>query len=251
MLHPFISDPAPRAGRLHLLLASTALHAVLLGVAIKPASQAHFSSAPRAVGEVHYLSLSLGANRRERAGRPHRTSRGTLHPPRFVPVDLTSALTLVSAPTLPTPSFPLVEDSLWGDPLGTSALGQPGLSSRGAAEGDGVGSDSVAYIAATVEKEAAGSSDNPKPTYPNDLLNRLIEARFSVFFVVDTTGRIDPATIEVPPSVHESFAKAVLDVLVLWHFYPAEVRGRRVRQLMEQPFEFRIVGSRFARSAAM
>jgi protein TonB len=234
-----------------LLLASTAFHAVLLGFAIKPVSQARFSSAPRAVEEVHYLSLSLGENRRERAGRPHRASRGTLHPPRFVAVDLTSALTLVSAPSIPTPTFPLIADSLWGDPLGESTLGLPGRSSRGAAEGDGVGSDSVAYIAATVEKEAAGLGDNPKPTYPSDLLNRLIEARFSVFFVVDTSGRIDPRTIEVPPSVHEGFAKAVLDVLVRWHFYPAEVRGRRVRQLMEQPFEFRIVGPGFARSAAM
>ena len=79
----------------------------------------------------------------------------------------------------------------------------------------------------------------------------MIEARFSVFFVVDTTGRIDPKTIEVPPSVEGGFAKAVREVLVLWHFFPAEVRGRRVRQLMEQPFEFRIVDARLARFGAM
>ena len=79
---------------------------------------------------------------------------------------------------------------------------------------------------------------------------RAFEARFSVFFIVDTTGRIDATTIEVPPSVDVRFANAVRDVLVRWHFFPAEVRGRRVRQLMEQPFEFRIVNARLARAGA-
>jgi protein TonB len=142
-------------------------------------------------------------------------------------------------------------DSLWGDPTSEFPRGRADRSSADGGAGRETGTDSVAYIAATVEKPAAGAGDNPKPVYPTDLLNRMIEARFSVFFIVDTTGRIDPATIEVPPSVEGGFNKAVRDVLVLWHFFPAEVRGRRVRQLMEQPFEFRIVDARLARFGAM
>jgi hypothetical protein len=46
--------------------------------------------------------------------------------------------------------------------------------------------------------------------------------------------------------VDARFAKAVRDVLLRWHFTPAEVRGRRVRQLTEQAFEFRIVSGQYA-----
>ena len=233
------------------MLASTAFHVALLGLVITPATPAHFSSAPRVVQEVQYLRLSLGTTRRsDRGGTRPRTSRGVPRPPHVGPIDLAFALTLVSAPALPAPLPTPMPDSLWGDPLSESPMGRPDRFSDDVGRGRGIGSDSVTYIAATVEKEAAGSGDNPKPVYPSDLLNRLVQARFSVFFVVDTTGRIDAATIEVPPSVEMGFAKAVRDVLVLWHFFPAEVRGRRVRQLMEQPFEFRIVNARLARAGA-
>jgi protein TonB len=250
VLHPFISNPGTRPGRYHFVLASTAFHVALLSLAVTPIVPAHFSSPPRAVEEVQYLTLSLGAAVRSvRPRAPHRTMRGVPRLPQIGPIDLSSALSIVpDLPALAAPSFPLISDSLWGDPLSASASGSDGIA-PGPGRGLGVASDSGAYIAATVEKEAVGTGDNPKPVYPSDLLNRMVQARFSVFFVVDTTGRIDTTTIEVPPSVHVQFAKAVRDVLVLWHFYPAEVRGRRVRQLMEQPFEFRIVSERLARAA--
>ena len=249
MIHPFISSPGSRPPRLmHLMLASATFHAALLGLVITPVSPAHFSSAPRVVEQVQYLTLSLGgAKHLASAGRSHRPTRGSLRLPQFGPIDLDFALTLVSAPAPPADFVAPMADSLWGDAMSESRLGRPDNALTEAGGVRGIGSDSVAYIAATVEKAAAGAGDNPKPVYPSDLLNRMIEARFSVFFIVDTTGRIDPTTIEVPPSIEGGFAKAVRDVLVLWHFFPAEVRGRRVRQLMEQPFEFRIVEARLAR----
>jgi protein TonB len=252
VLHPFISCQAPQPRRIHVLLASAVFHAGLVGLAVTPFTPARFSTVPRATEVVHYMTLSLGsAVHTERAGRPHHTVRGAPRPPRIGPIDLAFALTLVSTqPSVATPSFPVLADSLWGDPFSDSPAGRADRSSASTGQGPDVGSDSGPYIAATVEKEAVGTGDNAKPTYPSDLLNRLIEAKFSVFFVVDSTGRVDSTTIEVPPSVHVQFAKAVRDVLVHWHFYPAEVRGRRVRQLMEQPFEFRIVDSRFARATA-
>lgn len=246
MLHPFISNEGPRPWRIHVVLASTAFHAAVLALAVTPVTPAHFSNPPRAKEEVHYVALSLGGSHREPARATSRRTmnralHGALLPPHVGPIDLGFALTLVSAwPSLPESSFPLMADSLWGDPSSESTWGRAERASRGPGRAL-VSSDSDAYIAATVEKSAIGTSDNPKPIYPLDLLNRLIEARFSVFFVVDTSGRIDAATIEIPPSVHDGFARAVQDVLVRWHFFPAEVRGRRVRQLMEQPFEFRIV----------
>jgi TonB family protein len=219
---------------------------VLLGMAVTPVRPARFASVPRAVGEsIQYATISMGTTRLDRGGTPHRRARAVLRPPRLGGFDFTFALNLVSSEPFPDPEPPSLSDSLFGDPLGRSPFSPSNRASEGEGIGVGGGVDSVAYIAANVDKSAESTGANPKPAYPPDLLNRLVEASFSVYFVVDTTGRIDTTTIQVPPSVDRRFAKAVLDVLPRWHFVPAEIRGRRVRQLMEQPFEFRIVSGQY------
>ena len=247
MLHPFISCSDSRPRRVRPILLSAAFHAALLGMAVTPVRPARFASVPRAVGEsIQYATISMGTTRLDRAGTPHRRARTVPRPPRFGGFDFTFALNLVSSELpLPDPEPPRLVDSLFGDPLGRSPFSPSNRASEGEGIGVGGGVDSVAYIAANVDRTAESSGANPKPTYPPELLNRLVEASFSVYFVVDTTGRIDTTTIQVPPSVDRRFAKAVLDVLPRWHFVPAEIRGRRVRQLMEQPFEFRIVSGQY------
>jgi protein TonB len=69
---------------------------------------------------------------------------------------------------------------------------------------------------------------------------RGIEANFNVSFVVDTSGVVDQQTVEMPASIQEEFTNAVVEVLFNWHFAPAELGGRRVRQRVLQPFTFRL-----------
>ena len=164
--------------------------------------------------------------------------------------DVSVATNLVSSqPSGLDTVVPVTSDSLWGDVAEHSSYSPPAKASGdgglGAGGGGGAIIDSMAYIAANVDKSAALDGVNAKPAYPADMLRRMIEASFSVYFVVDTTGRIDTSTIQIPPSVHPRFAQAVREVLVKWHFVPAEIRGRRVRQMMEQPFEFRIVSGQY------
>ena len=247
MLHPFISSPGPCPRRIRPLLLSAVFHASLLGAVILPERKAHFASAPRAMGEtVHYQTLSMEVSRRDRAGPPHRRSRPQLRPPLFASFDFSLALNVASPLTsLPEVEPPRMVDSVWGDALGNSPYSPLNGSHADVGNGIGGGVDSVAYIAANLDKSALPTGMNPKPAYPAELLYRMVEATFSVYFVVDTTGRIDTTTVQSPPSVDPRFIKAVRDVLWRWRFVPAEVRGRRVRQFMEQPFEFRIVSGQY------
>jgi len=57
-------------------------------------------------------------------------------------------------------------------------------------------------------------------------------------FVVDTTGRVRMESVIVDVSPHAAFSDAVVDALRRARFQPAEYRGRKVAQLVSQPFLF-------------
>lgn len=78
------------------------------------------------------------------------------------------------------------------------------------------------------------------PAYPAMLRTQGTEGRVVVRFVVDTTGRVEEGSIEVVESAHDLFAAAVRRALAGARFAPAEHGGRRVRQLVQQPFVFEI-----------
>jgi protein TonB len=60
-------------------------------------------------------------------------------------------------------------------------------------------------------------------------------------FVIDTSGHVDMATVEILSSAHPLFVQSVRDAMPGMRFYPASVDGRKVRQLVEQRFEFRLM----------
>jgi protein TonB len=60
-----------------------------------------------------------------------------------------------------------------------------------------------------------------------------------VQFVVDTLGRVDSTTFHVLKSTHDLFTLAVEDVVFRYKFRPAELGGRRVKQVVQMPFGFR------------
>ena len=92
-----------------------------------------------------------------------------------------------------------------------------------------------------VEKPAAANPSNQPPTYPNQLRAANIEGQVVAKFVVDTTGRADMRTFEVIKSDHDAFTAAVRNSLPNMRFFPAEVGGRKVKQLVQMPFMFSLV----------
>lgn len=57
-------------------------------------------------------------------------------------------------------------------------------------------------------------------------------------FVVDTAGVPEVHTFKVIRETHPAYSAAVREALPCMRFSPASIRGRRVRQLVQQPFVF-------------
>lgn len=109
--------------------------------------------------------------------------------------------------------------------------------------GPGIGGDDdrgAPYDARVVEVEASLRPGSPVPRYPDELRAARVEGRVLARFVVDTTGRVEPASVRIVSSTHPLFTTAVRSTLPRLHFTPARARGTKVRQLVELPFEFTV-----------
>ena len=224
--------------------ASAVFHGALLGIALS-SRPAHMTSTPRAAGErVERVDVAYATPDRALTRGPAPLVRKKA-PPR-------ARETVVSLPTMAdVPSdlpLPLLDTEAMVDaPLQLSAgqdlldvqqsIGMPKL-------GSSDGSSVTAVDDGTPDTTAVQLPENPKPSYPLDMLRQSIEAQFVAYFVIDSTGLVDTSTIEFPASVRAPFAEAVKLALSQWHYYPAYRNGRPVRQFIGQEFMFRIVRPR-------
>ena len=118
-----------------------------------------------------------------------------------------------------------------------SGKGVAGGSGKGVVGGTGPVNTDQPYFEFQVEKQVAaipGQSVN----YPEQLKSAGVEGEVLAQFVVDTTGRYEQGTFKVLKSTNEQFTNAVKSALTRMKFYPAEVGGRKVKQLVQQPFTF-------------
>jgi len=91
-----------------------------------------------------------------------------------------------------------------------------------------------------VDSAVVRDPESAAPEYPAHLLAQGIEGFASVRYVVDSTGRVDTLTYRVIQATVPDFAVEVRRILPAMRFRPALQGGRRVRQLVEQTFRFRI-----------
>jgi TonB family protein len=78
------------------------------------------------------------------------------------------------------------------------------------------------------------------PAYPREMQERRTSGRVVAQYVVDTSGRADVTTLKGLEFTDHAFLEAVRQALPRMRFKPAEIRGRRVRQLVHQTFAFEI-----------
>jgi TonB family protein len=78
----------------------------------------------------------------------------------------------------------------------------------------------------------------PPVPYPPSMRAAGINGLVVAEFVVDTTGGVEPDNFGIVEATDPLFADAVRDALRTAVFRPAVRRGRVVRQLVRQPFEF-------------
>jgi TonB family protein len=106
------------------------------------------------------------------------------------------------------------------------------------------------FTADSVDTPATTDIDHPiRPDFPPPLYAARVRGLTIAEFVVDTLGRVEEPTIGIVSSTDPLFSDAVRTALRGATFVPAEKGGRRVRQVVQQPFRFD-VGQSSAGSAS-
>ncbi|HEU4748165.1 MAG TPA: energy transducer TonB, partial [Gemmatimonadaceae bacterium] len=99
------------------------------------------------------------------------------------------------------------------------------------------------FSAEHVERQAYLAEGGVAPRYPHSLRAAGIEGQVTALFVVSEAGRVEPGTLRFTRSDNPLFEAAVKDALERMRFIPAEVGGRKVRQLVQMPFVFRLAST--------
>jgi TonB family protein len=204
---------------------STVTHAVLIGLSVMGTQKGAGVPEDSLANRVYYLPP------------PDRVPNQTARQERIQWMKL-------GVPTNPTGQFADV-------PTGRSELGR-----RDAAnpfDGLSVGIDSIdlsalaaiggadsAFSVLDVDSAVTRHPWSAAPSYPSEMLKKKQEGTVFVRYVVDTSGFADATSFEVLRSTHAEFTAAVRSALPDMRFNPARIGRRRVRQLVEQEFSFRI-----------
>lgn len=122
-----------------------------------------------------------------------------------------------------------------------SGVGVAGGTAKGVVGGtpQSVNGDQALY-SFQVEKQVQLVPGQPPPPYPDVLRQSGFEGEVMAQFEVDSTGHADMSTFRPLKSSHPLFTEAVKQMLPKYKFFPAENGGRKVRQLVQMPFEFNI-----------
>jgi periplasmic protein TonB len=119
-----------------------------------------------------------------------------------------------------------------------SGKGVQGGVAKGVEGGTGPVISDQPYFDFQVEKAAAAIPGSGAPAYPEMLKSSGVEGEALVQFIVDTTGRAELGSFKVLRASHDAFGQAVKAALPRMRFLPAEIGGRKVRMLVQQPFAF-------------
>jgi TonB family protein len=99
------------------------------------------------------------------------------------------------------------------------------------------------YTRDEVDQPALPEAGTLAPVYPESLFLARTAGRVVMEFVVDTTGQVEPGTIEVLEASDTRFGDAVRSALARALFRPAIRGGHRVRQYVQLPFAFTLEGA--------
>jgi len=216
-------------------VASACAHAALIVAAAVATSRAAPPPATRPLVDT-MLVYHPRPERAEPAGAPRAARQRATRTPETTLPSPPVARIVDALPGIPLPEVPLggVERALRSGPQ-SPAIG-PTDAGGGAVAPGGVYAVGDAYV----EKPALAAPGSPQPRYPELLRQAGVGGEVVAEFVVDTLGRVEPGTLRVVSSDHALFTAAVSAVLPSLRFLPAEAAGRRVRQLVRQPFSFAI-----------
>lgn len=194
---------------------------------------------------------------RTATGEPTRDPPPPVPRPVFLPVPPRPAAPATPVPagpvTAPTPTTVIVPPI--DIPVGVPPIGDPLPAPVTIGSGDpdarpgtlttpgigvGGGPDTTALTGDVVERPVRALGPTRRPRYPDLLRRNQVTGSVVVLFVVDTLGRVEPASFRAESAAHALFTESVRAVVLGMRFAPAEAGGRRVRQLVQQRFVFEL-----------
>jgi periplasmic protein TonB len=103
---------------------------------------------------------------------------------------------------------------------------------------NGVVPDPTSVYAEAVVEEKPELLSGPPPIYPELLKEAGIQGRVILRAIVDTTGRVDPASVSIVKSPHPGFNEPTRQWVIKALFRPARIHGQAVRVLINLPFDY-------------
>jgi len=213
---------------------STGLHAILIALAVRATTLTATPPEPPTVTRLVFFPRVVEPQTPQPSATPNvpRSSSGATTVPPAVPL-----VAPIDIPvTIPEPGAgPVVLSETGLD----RAFDPKGRVSSGGGSGPPNASGDQPLTEPFVD-QAVVALPGSSPRYPSLLQSAGVEGDVRAQFVVDTLGRVEPASVRILESTHENFAQAVRDALGRARFVPAKAGGRKVRQLVEQPFSFKL-----------
>ena len=202
---------------------SVGAHSVLIGAALYATAQARpeTSKSTEILRPVYFPPAMQAAHSPTPA-----TNRGRAPVFRFVPpnIDITVPTVEIPATLSRAGDFPA------GGVNGPAVFGPPdGISEHG---------DNTPFLAAQVERQVSLTPGSKPPRYPEALRAAGVEGRVVAAFVVSDLGLVEEGSIKILSSDNLLFNDAVMIALGRMRFVPAEIGGKKVRQLVQMPFVF-------------
>ena len=202
---------------------SVGAHSVLIGAALYATAQARpeASKATEMVRPVYFPPAMQATHSQTPA------TNGSRAPVfRFVVPTID-----ISVPTLEIPATLSRPGDFHGGGASGPAVGGP-------PNGNPEGGDNTPFLAAQVEKQVSLTPGSKPPRYPETLRVAGVEGRVVASFVVGERGLVEDGSIKILSSDNPLFNDAVKSALERMRFVPAEIGGKRVRQLVQMPFLF-------------
>jgi len=140
----------------------------------------------------------------------------------------------VTIPTQVPTALPQLDLQERFDPKDYSGIGVEGGRATGV-----VPSGNEVYSEALVEERPALLSAPPAP-YPDLLKEARVQGRVVLRAIVDTTGRVEPGSVEIASSPNPGFDLSARQWILKALFRPARLHGKAVRVHITQPIDYSI-----------
>lgn len=219
--------------------ASVILHATLVVSAFAAASAAPVVKEPRTETDLIYVAPTPPPAPQRTAKVPTNTAANApVSPTQFVVPSMPEISTIPV--DIPPITFDMTMDFTSARDFSRRSSDKEG--GTGVGTGDNVGATTTPSGSVLsdreVDRQVTILSGYRTPRYPEMLRATGVEETLMATFVVDTLGRVEAGSLEVPNAQHTPFVAAVREALANARFRPAESQGRRVRQRVMQAFVF-------------